>query len=102
MIMLVALSGHGPDLAHWDNVVVGWVNRVSSLWKNHGNLDYEKKLFLDLEKSWNFKKVQKNLEKSWNLNISTWKNHGILSVIFRATRAFQVPLVQFFVHFIVH
>ena len=40
--------------------------RVSSLWKNDGNLENEKKLFADLEKSWNLEKAPK-----------TWKNHGI-------------------------
>ena len=28
-----------------------------------------------------FEKSPQNLEKSWNLNKSTWKNHGILSLI---------------------
>ena len=45
------------------------------------NLENEKKLFPDLDKSWNLEKAPKNLEKSWNSKKSTWKNHGIFSVV---------------------
>ena len=40
-----------------------------------------KKTFSRPGKIMEFEKSPKNLEKSWNLKKSTWKNHGILSVI---------------------
>ncbi len=36
------------------------IYRVSSLWKNHGNLENEKKLFPDLKNSWDLKKKLPN------------------------------------------
>ena len=40
-----------------------------------------KKTFSRPGKIMEFEKSPKNLEKSWNLEKSTWKNHGILSMI---------------------
>ncbi len=63
--------------------------------------------FQPLEKSWKpgkWKKLFPHLEKSWNLKKSTWKNYGILSLIWnivkpisRAVRAFQVSMALYIV-----
>ena len=47
------------------------VLKINTTGKNHGNLATGKKLFPNLEKSWNWKKVPK-----------TWKNHGIWKMLY--------------------
>ncbi len=83
-------------------------DRVSSLWKNHGNLENEKNFFQTWKYHGIWKKPQKpgkimefrkiNLEKSWNF-VSDLKLYE--SNFSRATRAFPVSIIHAFVHFIV-
>ncbi len=82
--------------------------RVSSLWKNHGNLENEKNFFQTWKNHGISKKPQKpgkimefrkiNLEKSWNF-VSDLKLCE--SNFLRAKRAFQLSVIHAFVHFIV-
>ncbi len=84
--------------------------RVSSLWKNHGNLEYEQNLFQTWKSHGILKKLQKsgknhgfekknNLEKSWNFVSDSKHCETHFS---HATRAFQTSLIHTFVNFVVH
>ncbi len=96
------------------NLMVGFISsltytstniRVSSLWKNHGNLENEKNFFQAWKNHGIWKKPQKpgkimefekiNLEKSWNFASDLRHCETNFS---RAMRTFQVFIIHAFVH----